>query len=624
MLCMLSKRVSLRAVVGLLAACLLFGAAALAVQPSPARAADPAVPALSASLAKALAGMPVEAGWRFQPGDNPAWSSPGYDDSAWRPVDFPHRWGPDDADPEARYFGWYRLHLRLDTSERREDLAHLAVGLGSMLSAYELYAGGERLGGAGRLPPAQRPGIDYNRERVLTIPPSAIASDGTLVLALRVWAGNEPLLRHFGGGIHGGRFEIGRFSDLLLSHTLGQMPALLVSVIYLAFGFYFLYLYSRGRDLHSFLWFGVTALVVGIYGLLLTEWRYLLGWSFPTYKKIELGLVYLLPALSIQGVWSMLDEPVGRLLRAYQGGSVLLAVVLVLAPGLDLNVATLHAWELWALFAPLSVLWLLARKLRAGHEEARTLVLGIGLFIATCVHDALVDLVRMDAPRILAWGFLAIAVTMAISLGNRFTRMVSHLEEAVAERTARLTEANRRLSEAARVDPLTEVYNRRGFVAAAESEVRRVFRNSRSFSVVLTDVDHFKPVNDRLGHACGDHVLTCLAGTLLDAVRKSDLVARWGGEEFILLLPETDAEGAARLAEKIRQQIAALVIDYGDASLQLTMTFGVAEYRRGESLECCISRADEALYKGKRDGRNRVVVDRCQGGAPLQVTVLDT
>ncbi|MBN7796121.1 sensor domain-containing diguanylate cyclase [Parahaliea mediterranea] len=593
-------------------------------EPPPAQAAEAGSPALSIRLADALAGMRIESGWRFQPGDNPAWSSPGHDDSAWRQVDFPHRWGPADADPGARYFGWYRLHLRLEDRGRAGDLEHLAVRLGSMLSAYEFYAGGKRLGGAGRLPPDDRPGIDYNRERVLTIPASAIAPDGSLVLALRVWAGNESLLQHFGGGVHGGQFQIGRLSDQLLSLTVHQMPALLVSVIYLAFGFYFLYLYTRARDLHSFLWFGVAALMIGLYGLLVTEWRYLLDWNFPTYKKAELGLVYLLPALSIQGVWTMLDEPVGRWLRAYQVISVLLAVVLVLAPGLDLNVSTLHAWELWALLAPLGVLWLLVRKLRAGHEEARTLVVGAGLFIATCVHDALIDLIRLDSPRILPWGFLAIAVTMAISLGNRFTRMLNHLEEEVAERTARLTEANHRLFEAARIDPLTGVNNRRGFFAAAESEVGRAFRGGRPFSVVLADVDHFKPVNDRLGHACGDHVLTCLAGILRQAVRKSDLVARWGGEEFILLLPETDAEGAVLLAEKIRRQIAGSTIDYGDASLQLTMTFGVAEHRRGESLDSCVSRSDEALYRGKREGRNRVVAASHIEIAPDQVSASET
>lgn len=569
----------------------------------------------SMGLAQALSGVPIESGWRFHPGDDPAWSDPAFDDSGWHRVDFPHRWGPEEAAAEARQFGWYRLHLQFDLAGagQPEKLARLGVSLGSMLSAFDVFAGGRRLGGVGELPPAADPRVDYNRKLVLAIPPSAISADGHLVLAMRVWSGNEALLTHFGGGVHGGQFAIGEFQDLFVSRLVAAIPGLLVSVVYLVFGLYYLYLYSRNHSLRSFLWFGLSGLVISVYGLMLSEWRYFLDWDFLAYKKLEFAMLYLIPVLSVQAVWSLLEEPVSRPMRWFQLSFLLLALVLTAVPGLDVHVVTLHAWELWALGVPGCTAWLLLKKLRSGNEEARVVGVGICLFTLTCVHDALVDLIRLDSPRILPWGFLAMAVTMAVSLGNRFTRMMKHLEAEVSDRRAELIAANQQLSEAALIDPLTGIFNRRGFVAEAELEIKRVFRHGRSFCIVLADVDHFKSINDRLGHLCGDRVLTALATTLQGAMRGSDRLARWGGEEFILLLPETSIAGAAVVAEKLREQVAQTLIPYEGERVRATMTFGVVLFRRGESLDACIARADRALYQGKHDGRNRVVVGSPQG-----------
>ena len=169
------------------------------------------------------------------------------------------------------------------------------------------------------------------------------------------------------------------------------------------------------------------------------------------------------------------------------------------------------------------------------------------------------------------------------------------------------------MAEAARVDPLTGLFNRRGFVEEAEVEIQRVFRGGKPFAVVLADIDNFKQFNDTHGHACGDHVLTRVAGMLRERVRDVDRIARWGGEEFILLLPETDAEGAATLAGKLCQAVSDNVFEYGGQRLAITLTLGVAAYRKGDSLDACIARADSALYRGKEDGRNTVAVNDTGG-----------
>jgi len=252
--------------------------------------------------------------------------------------------------------------------------------------------------------------------------------------------------------------------------------------------------------------------------------------------------------------------------------------------------------------------WIIIREMLAGNREARTALAGVFIFAAACANDLLIDLAGWQTTRLVPLGFVAIMVSMAISLANRFTHVLNDLEGEVAQRTADLVAANSQLSEAARQDPLTGLLNRRGFTEDAEQEIQRFLRSDRAFSIVLADLDKFKDFNDKYGHACGDHVLQEAALLLRDGVRDIDGVARWGGEEFMLMLPETEIEGATRLAEKLRASVEARRFEYADQDLSVTMTFGIATFHKGESLDHCIARADAALYRGKEQGRNQVIV----------------
>jgi diguanylate cyclase (GGDEF)-like protein len=128
----------------------------------------------------------------------------------------------------------------------------------------------------------------------------------------------------------------------------------------------------------------------------------------------------------------------------------------------------------------------------------------------------------------------------------------------------------------------------------------------------MLDIDRFKLFNDRYGHECGDVVLNGVADSLTQAVRSTDSVGRWGGEEFLILLPETDCEGGAELAEKIRRRIEDEDIAYGGKSFKVTITAGIAvSSDDDESVDDCVRRADEALLKGKASGRNKVIGALC-------------
>ncbi len=165
----------------------------------------------------------------------------------------------------------------------------------------------------------------------------------------------------------------------------------------------------------------------------------------------------------------------------------------------------------------------------------------------------------------------------------------------------------RELELASRTDPLTGLYNRRHLMEKIEEERVRYKRNGRPFSVIICDIDYFKKVNDVYGHDCGDAVLKSLSTLLSRHIRKQDCLGRWGGEEFLMLLPETTAEGATVLAEKLRKRIEDYEFTYAGIRIPLTMTFGVAQYNDDYGVDACIVGADSALYKGKSNGRNCVV-----------------
>jgi diguanylate cyclase (GGDEF)-like protein len=136
----------------------------------------------------------------------------------------------------------------------------------------------------------------------------------------------------------------------------------------------------------------------------------------------------------------------------------------------------------------------------------------------------------------------------------------------------------------------------------------RFKRTGRPFALILLDIDHFKRVNDTFGHACGDEVLCSVSRGLEKALRAQDILARWGGEEFICLLPETGVDGATSASEKIRTDMEHQRHRCIDDDVPITVTAGVCVYDGSCAIEECIRRADEALYKGKIQGRNQVVL----------------
>ena len=165
------------------------------------------------------------------------------------------------------------------------------------------------------------------------------------------------------------------------------------------------------------------------------------------------------------------------------------------------------------------------------------------------------------------------------------------------------------LKRLASIDPLTSLYNRRYFGELAKTVMTLAKRSNLAFSIIMIDIDKFKNINDTYGHKVGDEVIVALAKTLKKNVRKSDIVSRWGGEEFVILLPQTDLEGAINIAEKLRKNVQNLSIEITDyETIAFTASFGVAtaDLLSDLDVETVINKADKALYLAKEHGRNRV------------------
>ncbi len=168
---------------------------------------------------------------------------------------------------------------------------------------------------------------------------------------------------------------------------------------------------------------------------------------------------------------------------------------------------------------------------------------------------------------------------------------------------------NVRLHRVAVTDPLTGAYNREFLHQRLPSEIEAAIDRDRPLSVALVDVDHFKAVNDQYGHGTGDVVLAEVARRLRGAIRGGDLLVRYGGEEFLAVLPKADAGRAWEVGERMRQRVAERAFDVGDGlALLLRISIGIAQWRMGETMPDLIERADVALYGAKQRGRNRVEV----------------
>lgn len=221
-------------------------------------------------------------------------------------------------------------------------------------------------------------------------------------------------------------------------------------------------------------------------------------------------------------------------------------------------------------------------------------------------ENAIQGLYRTTLTNIVYALLVFILIEIALFFGMRF--VINRLESTIDDRTRDIRALNLKLEGLAHVDQLTGVYNRRYLMERLKEERNRCARLSSPAALIMLDVDHFKKVNDDWGHPAGDTVLSELGRVMKEYARNYDIVGRYGGEEFVILLPGVGERTGYELAENLRQRVESEITIPGSDSVAVTISAGLAVYREGYREEDWIAAADVALYAAKRSGRNRVMV----------------
>ncbi|RMG58817.1 MAG: GGDEF domain-containing protein [Gammaproteobacteria bacterium] len=293
-----------------------------------------------------------------------------------------------------------------------------------------------------------------------------------------------------------------------------------------------------------------------------------------------------------------------RVWKAIQG----LCLVLI---GL-VAIASVRGEQGMAVFLAIAgVLVLASAALAMGIQGMLTGQGGARLFVAASTASLTGGIIT--AISVMDWVPFTLLGYHAVEFGVAIEAVLLSIALSAMVREARL--ARMAAETVARTDPLTNIYNRRAFVEYAEAAARNDDLNGTSSSCMLMDLDFFKNLNDQLGHAAGDEALRRVSDRIGRMIRKGDILARWGGEEFVIYLPNTEALEAEQLAQRIRKAIAGMGINDagGHSVIRLTVSIGVTTHRpetgdrRARDLEHMILAADRAMYRAKEEGRNRVV-----------------
>jgi len=404
--------------------------------------------------------------------------------------------------------------------------------------------------------------------RVDTIDPLVLPLE---LLSEEQAASNERVINYLYGFIYGFLMALVAYNSMLFA-GLGERSYLYYSLYLLS-----LILLNSAYTGHGYVWLWPSQPLLQRYVILV------------------LMVVYSCSGLLFASRFLALAEHAPRVLRLVQLFvlSELGLLGLSLMMGSQLG-AALVAFSFMALFT-LGMVLLGIITIRNGRVIGR-------YFLAA----ALCGMLGTASTTFAVWGWLPVTTMTYHALEYGVIIEATLLALALAYQMRLYQETIQRAKHLSRIDPLTGLYNRRGFFDMAEPIWSTAERKSRPLTLIMLDLDHFKQVNDQYGHATGDRVLIETAHLLSKACRMGDVLSRWGGEEFLLLLPETDLEQTSVFAERVRQSIEARRLSIRQGTIVVTASFGVVERNQHTSLEELINEADERLYEAKQSGRNRV------------------
>jgi len=593
--------------------------------------------------------------WQFHPGDDPAWANPAFDSSAWERITAEKPWGRQ-GHPKLTGFAWYRCNIAVTPAP--DVPAQFSLLIPRIKDAYEVYWNGSLVGRNGKLPPGP---VRYLSQPAQTFELGP-ARQG--VLAVRVW--KAPLLSDDSGAAGG----------FWAAPSIGSTDAIATAKD----ASEFLWLRSRQFLFAENLLCAVIALLSFLLWLRVPS-RWVLFWTAGfalgsparlLLQNAHMGLPYVFAMGTSQPLGAMQDISLWFLLlwllslhenHTLRRLTRILALLCIVNSILDGILVALSWQPEWIRFAQVSdavstVLWMLlevfplvlltcALRERRQFDSARWLVASLALIDE--LMNVLSNVIKqgrqftnwsiadnIDAPFFsiggtgislsgIAGALLFVAIIYAV---YNSIREDQRRQDALEREKAELIRESSRMRHQAEHDGLTGLWNQPAIVERLSQEMNRSLREGTPLSIVLIDVDYFKTINDRFGHLAGDVVLKEISKIFTQSLRPYDSVGRYGGEEFLLVLPNCDLESALIRAEHLRKALESAQIVDGKTTLHVTASFGVASpmVAQGETAGV-IRAADTALYRAKSGGRNRVVqakmdsrLQEADGGSPAEVS----
>ena len=350
--------------------------------------------------------------------------------------------------------------------------------------------------------------------------------------------------------------------------------------------------------------------------------------------KLEYGSFYLLIAASMAFMRLAFPEETNRCLsRAIMTLGVAGGLLVILTPVLW-YAQLVSFYQLLSILAMSLFVYIATTAIKNNRDGAKYIVVGAAIFFAFTLNDILYARAIITTGYLIDIGLCGMILSQSILINSRFVKtlalnkqllstvkkhnaalhdLTQSLESKVRQRTEELESAVEEIKALALTDELTGLANRRAFLQVSRYEQSQVERHGTDFSIGLIDIDDFKSVNDTFGHDAGDEVLRSVAITIKDATRAQDKVARWGGEEFIILLPKTSMENVMEVLERVRRRVAETPIYVGNETVQPTITIGAASSEERRTIDEVIQLADVRLYFGKSHGKNQVCLTADNG-----------
>jgi diguanylate cyclase (GGDEF)-like protein len=571
----------------------------------------------------------LDGDWLVSYEDRMDFAQTDYDDSDWQTASLPHNIAQTGSGPIL----WLRRQVSLSDPEA---MSFTGLTLGMIHAADAVYVNGVMIGSTGSMTDEQD--INYDQIRVYELPDGLLLS-GSNTIAVRVRTFYPGL-----AGIYRGHLALGDYTELAAEVVLHDIPQLIVVFLLIFSGIIFLVFHIlQSEQDQTYVLLSAFLFLMALYILNTTQIRFTLDLPYQASKQLLFSLLALLPALFLRFVYAIiLAGDTGRFARILNRVSLYYLFFPPLYIAINLIIGDLRVWR--ALDASLNdnlilacallSLFVIIRQTIQHNRDALMLLAGTLILATSVVLDYIVVIYALNqAYTYTSFGVVCLILSMNLVIISRIQRLNNslaqsnliisnhnqELESLVEAKTKTLVDVNRKLTALASTDSLTGLYNRFEMDKRVNYEIHAMEQYSQCifecFVVISLDLDNFKTINDTFGHEAGDRVLILFADILCRAVRSVDLVARYGGDEFVILMPNADLAGAKQVADRIVS-----MIDEADSFLpeigrlkghlvtmegqrSLSCSYGLAAYDKGKSVDAIFREADRAMYAMKEEKR---------------------